>query len=329
MLSSDPVVFYTMDWELKPGKGGLLNFMSILHWVPVTILMQTSWIVHNNWHIKHLKHLLNTYKKKHPKHRILVFASDPIEFNFLKKEGVDAHFINQNALLDEKLFKPLPAVPKRFDAIYDARMITYKRHFLAAKIRSLSLFCHNWKDCPPEYAEETRLCMNHAHWYKDPFVKGPVQWFSAEQVNAMINENRCGLCLSAMEGCMYAGTQYLLAGIPVVTTRNKGGRDELFDPKHVRWVDDDPDAVAEAVNEWANQTLDPEAIRQSVLEKMAVHRKAFVELMNRIFHEAGKNEAWASAWPTCLPNKLNDEPNKQNQWLWKILRKKKIWNTSV
>ena len=48
-----------------------------------------------------------------------------------------------------------------------------------------------------------------------------------------------------------------LAGLPVVTTANVGGRDEFLDPRAARWVDDDPREVAAAVHELTTDPVDP------------------------------------------------------------------------
>ena len=42
-----------------------------------------------------------------------------------------------------------------------------------------------------------------------------------------LNRARVGLCLSAREGAMFASMEYLLSGLPIVTTPSMGGRDSL------------------------------------------------------------------------------------------------------
>lgn len=104
---------------------------------------------------------------------------------------------------------------------------------------------------------------------------------------------------------MKASVQHLLAGLPVVTTRNLGGRDVLFDKSYVRWVDDDPGAVAEAVDELVRLDLDPNAVRRAVLSKMAAHRERFAQWVCRtIEDEGGEPGRWRHGWPTGLPNRL-------------------------
>ena len=51
-----------------------------------------------------------------------------------------------------------------------------------------------------------------------------------EEVNNFLNQCKVGIILSEVEGANYASIQYLLAGLPVVSTKSKGGRDVFFDP---------------------------------------------------------------------------------------------------
>lgn len=71
-----------------------------------------------------------------------------------------------------------------------------------------------------------------------PFMKFPqyenghyVHYFSIDKINEIYGQSRCGLILSAEEGACFAAMEYLLCGLPVVTTPNIGGRDEFFDKR--------------------------------------------------------------------------------------------------
>ena len=104
---------------------------------------------------------------------------------------------------------------------------------------------------------------------------------------------------------MYASVQYLLAGLPVVTTASIGGRDEFFDPAYVRWVPDDPEAVALAVDELVALELDPQMIREATLAKVGQHRARLQAwIRDSIRSAGGEIGRWGGDWPEELPNKL-------------------------
>lgn len=149
--------------------------------------------------------------------------------------------------------------------------------------------------------------MRHATWISTPWGEAKQRYISYEQINAAYNQARVGLCLSRVEGCMCVGIQYLLAGLPVVTTRNVGGRDEFFDPAYVRWVDDDPEAVADAVAELVALNLDPDMIRQAALDKMKHHRSRLQAWIQHVIQaEGGELGKWGGDWPQDLSNKLRE-----------------------
>ena len=93
---------------------------------------------------------------------------------------------------------------------------------------------------------------------------------------------------------MFSCGEYSLCGIPVVSTRNLGGRDTLLPEFAVKFADDTPESVAEAVEYWVKNPIAPEDIRRAFLEKALPQKNTVQELLNSI---AGKR--------IYLPHKLN------------------------
>jgi glycosyltransferase involved in cell wall biosynthesis len=82
--------------------------------------------------------------------------------------------------------------------------------------------------------------------------------------------------------------------VPVVNTRNKGGRDTLLPEFAVRYADDTADSVAENVDYWVRNPIEPAEIREGFLRLALPQKEAVQELINSI---AGKR--------VFLPHKLN------------------------
>ena len=72
-----------------------------------------------------------------------------------------------------------------------------------------------------------------------------------------LSRARVGLCLSEEEGAMFASIEYLLCGLPVVSTPNMGGRDFFFDEKFSQTVDPSEEAVRVGVEKMISLRLDP------------------------------------------------------------------------
>ena len=85
-----------------------------------------------------------------------------------------------------------------------------------------------------------------------------------------------------------------MCGVPVVNTRNQGGRDTLLPEFACRYADDNAWSVAENVDFWVNNPVEPDEIREGFLRLALPQKELVQDLVNSI---AGKN--------VFLPHKLN------------------------
>ena len=255
-------------------------------------------------HAKALAVLEDQHRREYPKFRFIHLCNFDAQLQTLEKFGLETLFCNQNAMVDENLYKPLLNIEKKYDAVYDARFQRYKRHYLASKLPSLGLIHYPvlTKD-EPDYVREIKEKLADAHFFNHTKT-GEHRKLSLSEVNQALNRCSVGLCLSAEEGAMYASIQYLLAGLPVVTTPNVGGRDEFFDDEISITVEPTPEAVKAGVAEMIGRNLDPQYIRAKTLERMKVHRGYFIELIQNIYDQEGVKREFANEWNTIFGNKL-------------------------
>jgi len=102
-----------------------------------------------------------------------------------------------------------------------------------------------------------------------------------DTVRDYYNAARTGLTLSAKEGAMFACMEYLMCGLPVVTTRNRGGRNRYLTPQSSRFVAARPEAVARAVAEFVAAPPDPLSVREEVLGLVRRDRLAYLDILRR------------------------------------------------
>lgn len=178
--------------------------------------------------------------------------------------------LSQNIYINEHLYKPLDE-HKIYDAIYTAQLASFKRHWLAKEVERLIVISYggNLHAFCPE--------LKHAE-FNQAFIPRP-------ELARKYNQSYAGLCLSASEGAMLAATEYLLCGIPVVSTPSKGGRDVFFTPQNSIIVPPDPESVAQAVKYWKEHPPDPEKIRQQVLDKIIDIRRAYCTYIARLIQK--------------------------------------------
>ena len=207
------------------------------------------------------------------KEMFYIMFNSPLEkANFLAA-GFDGEVINHNAWIDEDLVMRPKQLPKVYRAIYVARRSAFKRHHLASKVSGLALIAGNnhgkdVADLPP-------------HVFINDVPMPPAA------VCDMINQSNCGLILSASEGACFSSSEYLLCGIPVVSTASSGGRDIWYDEYNSIICDDNHDSVAAAVDEFNLRPRDPQVIRAGHLRLAKKMRDQFVEHLQVIFSTYG------------------------------------------
>lgn len=211
--------------------------------------------------------------RNRPKRGRVLYLSNTEEIHRLRRSvRLDSHFVNLGALVDERTFRPVD-VDKCYDAILNSRFSWFegdqlKRHHLTEQIEALALL-------DPMHGSESRHYRDHyASRTNCRFINDCR--LDASEVAVVLGRANCGLILSAHEGMCRASSEYLLCGLPVVSTPSKGGRDVWYDDENSILVEPDPGAVAAAVASLVREPRDPHRIRARYLERAAVFRERLI-----------------------------------------------------
>ncbi len=230
----------------------------------------------------------------YPEHELVFLCNTREAHEELARRGVPSHFCSQYGMVDESLFRVNTSIQKEFDAVYNAQMEPVKRHELATAVQRLALITYRI-EVDPSYFGRTRNQLSHAQWLNfDP--AGDYHWLSPEEVGRGLARSKVGLILSAAEGANYATVEYLLSGLPVVTTRSRGGRSVLYDDRYVKVVEDDPAAVAAGVPELIARKLDPEVVRSGTIARICEHRKVFLGILQSYVDSRGGGLDLRATW---------------------------------
>ena len=212
-----------------------------------------------------------------------LYNEESEKVNFSSK-GFIGDVINQNSWLDENLvMKPMDGIVKNYDAIYVGRFSQFKRHFLARKVNNLALVAGN----------------NHGNLIAEQIPEASFlndKPLTPDEVCEKINESRCGLILSGEEGACFASSEYLLCGIPVVSTHSKGGRSVWYNEYNSIVCEDNEDSVAAAVQEFIKNPRDPEIIRNGHLSLSRHYRVKFIAVLSKLFYDHGIYDIDASKY---------------------------------
>jgi glycosyltransferase involved in cell wall biosynthesis len=265
---------------------------------PALFLLWFSWTMRQPSVVRKLSTSVAVYRRKWPEHRFILLCNEEEERSAFVAAGVDAVLCSSNAFVDEVTFRPVPEVEQDYDAVYNAAMMPWKRHGLASSVETCAhIFYqkdHYGQKETLSYLASLRSKMPH-HRFVNEVADGKIAMIASPEVNSVLAQSRVGLCLSAEEGAMFASMEYLLAGLPVVSTPNIGGRDMFSDPEFWLTVPDTTTSISNAVAEMASRRVPAARIRARTLERVHEHR---ARLRSAV--------ADATAGSVVLPSNLGD-----------------------
>jgi glycosyltransferase involved in cell wall biosynthesis len=236
-----------------------------------------------------LPHYIRAARAFDKTRRLIVITNEPSEARWLRLVGIEAYPLSHNIHVRDHFFVPDREFVKKYDAVYAAQLAAFKRLALAREIRSLFVVAyehgkHEWN------LHDYEPALRHAS-FNATFV-------SPASVREIYWASRVALALSSKEGAMFASMEYLMCGLPVVTTRNRGGRNRYLTAHNSRFVSPNPEAVARAVDSFVAAPPNPLAIREEVLALVRRDRLAYLDIIRRecrvpiISNEAELDRLW-------------------------------------
>jgi glycosyltransferase involved in cell wall biosynthesis len=292
VISHEPLIIITYWHDFVITQDEFLA--SLGEYEDVHILIQIGWHRETAERAQELVDILSELKAKRSGLHFTFLCNSPHEEDVVKAKGLNAVFCHQNAFVDEKLYPIIPNAEKLYDAIYVARVTPFKRQELAQKIKTLRLI--GWTSpLETDYFNKIMSDTPQAKWTCN---------VASNKIYKEINSARVGLCLSSEEGAMFVSAEYMLCGIPSVTTKNMGGREALFPEEAFCYVDDTPESVAEGVYKLIENSPAPSEIRQTYIKNMLKHRQIFIDLVQSIISSTGGNFNFEDQWEKVFIHKF-------------------------
>jgi hypothetical protein len=212
--------------------------------------------------------------------RILFLTNSREEWNsaIALNSPYQISFVNHNCLLDPQVYRIQPEIEKQFAAVYNARAHAFKRHYLSQNIKDKIFIAYDNNE--PDSGVSKRVDLSALSPHKI------FENISNHEVSSVLNSCYVGLILSEEEGGSYASTEYLLCGLPVVSTGSRGGRDEYYTQDNSIIVPPDAARVAEATEQLIgmirSKAIDSRAIRDSAIRRTQEFRKTFFASLGRL-----------------------------------------------
>jgi glycosyltransferase involved in cell wall biosynthesis len=176
-------------------------------------------------------------------------------------------FFNNAAMISERIFS-IEMKDRIYDAVVNAKPCLFKRHYLLGDTRNWLFITYKIEETrnSPDFFDISKL--PHAALVKD---------IPNDHVSGFLNQCHSGVILSEVEGIAAASLEYLLSGIPVVSTKSLGGRDEFYTSKNSIIVEPRTDsimtAVAKLTQASAKNEIDRVSIRDHAIGRMREFRR--------------------------------------------------------
>ncbi|MFN3746847.1 MAG: glycosyltransferase [Hyphomicrobiaceae bacterium] len=307
VLSVKPPVFLSgIPYDKYLGVAG--EFARHYGNVKAGFIIFPTWSIEQPGRPEAIKQCLLDHCSRYPNHKFRFICNTRKETGMLLEVGVSAEFLNKNFTVSEQIFRPMRRADVAFDAIYVARLVPEKRHELAAAVPCVGYVAymeftrddHQQRARLKQFQElhEGMLTRNARHVLLNEISDGLPVAMTHKQVNAALSRASVGLILSEVEGSSYASMEYMLAGLPVVSTPSKGGRDVFFDPEFCLVCEPDPAAVRDAVAELRARNIPREVIRARTLAKIQPERARFLSLVDDLIEDLGGERRYSGGdWP--------------------------------
>lgn len=274
IININPLVLYTQHHFFRDYTLGTFTIPSIFK-------NKCYLISASNWYWNDIKYrpgqyqlVIEGYEKfitEYP--NVVVIFMHPDEDERNGWPNIPSIIFNRNALIDVNKFYPIET-NLEYDAIYNAVLYKYKRHELAFDINNLAIIYYLRNNTNKIYyisneemnygheLHQKLQNMNNIALINDSF--GQYRFLNNHEISNHYSKAKCGLCLSDIEGACLTSVEYLLTGIPVISTENHGGRNGILkECDFAYFVKDNAADIAACVDNL--KTFDKNKVRENVV----------------------------------------------------------------
>ncbi len=241
---------------------------------------------------------------------VVFLANSRSEETTLRKAlpaGTGVILVNNTCFLDTDIFDIFPGCEKKWLCVINAKPFAFKRLELSGLVPD-KIFITYMRDTPDRYgsARVSLPDLNPSAIFRN---------IADGQVAVHLNQSKVGAILSEEEGACYASTEYLLCGLPVVSTPSRGGRDVFYDDTTAVICQPDAGDVVRAVRHAAERVgrgeITAAEIRRRTVERIGGFRENLIGSLRQVGHRFGLDIDFRSYLQSCLDarNKMADHRN--------------------
>lgn len=273
----------------------------------------------NNWHWYDPKYRVGQYElilkgyaqfqKEFPNIRVIWMLADDSEYLGFKQ--FDTIFFNRNATINpDKWF--INNDEPELDCIHNAVLYEYKRHELTFDLpytigviyyTRLANELRYIREKDVEYANNLLEKMKQQ---KNLVMLNGIdnyRFLNRGEVCSWYNKAKCGLVLSDIEGINLTSVEYLLSGLPVVSTKNLGGRDFFLKNNPYAITDLKPNEISYGIKYFIENKYDKEEIRKYTKNRIEEHWETLLPQLDMFMDTSSINlEVLKQSWYNVQDN---------------------------
>jgi len=229
----------------------------------------------------------------HMPNPVLCVADIKIFEIFKKKFTCGVVLANHNAFMYEDFYQ-IKNIPKKYNLIVNSSFEIYKRRHLCKKIKNcvhIGYFQTN------DYINNKSFFPNNGIYpnFENGKEKNKENFniIKTDKITEFINESLVGGIFSSEEGACWSSSEYLLCGIPVISTYSHGGRAHWYNEYNSIQCDDNEDSIKNAfdiaIKNLNNGTFNANKIREMHLQEMENQRNNLTNFVLDIFKKITLN----------------------------------------
>jgi hypothetical protein len=217
----------------------------------------------------------NKIAKSNNDYNIVILANSREEEKLFKQKMIpNVLFCNHNAFLNENKFDIIKKnTIRQYDMVIDSAFHEYKNVKIARGIKNILHIGYFKKDINEKYIPDFGTLPN----FTDKTYKRLTKW----EINDYYNQSLVGGIFSECEGACFASSQYLLAGLPVISINSLGGRDIWYNEDNSIICENlTEDSICEALKIAKEKLITGEFNREKIrnihLKQMDEHRNTII-----------------------------------------------------
>ena len=262
-------------------------------------ILIVDWAWHHDYVYYRPKKILSNCK--YPEN--IIFLSNFIKVHNERKEnGFNSILCSNNTFINTDIFNIDPNAVKKYKMVINSRATKWKNISFANDIDNIALIVN--KNPTGWHGEDDISYLEMKYTYLNKNRLQP------KEVAQIINQSQVGGIFSFIEGACFSNSEYLLCGIPVVSTFSFGGRDIYYDDYNsvivgepIKTINIDkysyrpesiknPDTknIKNACEKLISEKKDPYIIRNNHLKIINSHEENLINKIQAIFNENNINE---------------------------------------